>query len=1430
MIFALSSCVFKADEVKMKGFDLAKARGGSATSDSPEETPIVVSVTSVTLENDQLKITGTELDSVTGISLGSNDLNIISQTASELILSSSTALNIALNTAMDLILTNAYGQSVTPVQFNLVDGAVTASKLADDSVTTVKILDGAVTAQKLSDMGAGIGQVLKFNGTTWVPGDLSSLTYAGNWNATTNSPDLSGGGNLGEFYIVSDAGSFNLAGGAGTNSWAVGDWAVWNNVVGQWEKIDNATNVQSFNGRSGAVTPALNDYTWAQIDKTTSAIGDIADVDLTTPATTGQVLKFDGTHWVASDDLSSGGAGSVSSAEIADGAIVNADISAAAAIDQSKISGLTALSSSVTTNTSDISTNASNISTNTSNITSNDTDIATNASNISSNTSSISTNASNISSNTTAIATKANSAVTLTAGNGLFGGGDLSTNRTFDVNVDGTTLEIASDALQVKAISHDLLTTACTDGQVLAASSGAFTCSDSSAVGNWTLSGSDVYYSAGNVGIGTTTPTFDLDVDGNVKITGTLNSSTYRKEVITSTIPEATSYQRLAINVDTDRRMALIIIRMSASNSVGIGNSSAVGIFSISRVGSTPAVTTLSINNSGSDYLLTPEVSGTDVIWGVKAHNNGTSATYNLRFDVEVISATPDNFILSEVTGTTAATGNYYKQYESNGDLVLTNSGNFGIGTTTPTTKLEVNGTVTATAFDGDGSALDNVAATSTSAVAASTGSSSTPSISFSGDSDTGLYSGTADTLEVSVGGSNIFDFNSVGVVSPTVGGGVLRTGNGTATTPTFSFAGDEDTGWFRPAADNLAAATAGVEHIRIDGSGNVGIGTSSPAATFHVNKPLGHAVAQFSNDDGNSYAYLNFNTGATRDGYFMWNKSADYLRIHAETADSIILTGGNVGIGTTSPTAPLFVERNIADYVTSFAETVTKSAFTIKTHDTDSTLTTFGGMASGPGYIQRSNGAGTTAYDLLINPYGGKVGVGTESPVTTLDIDGNIGSRGSPVAIGDVETISADGTYILSSGSRLSGIATIYYEGPNRVHRMTVAASANQFQSGAPLTILDDYAYQNSAVLTNVKVYRSSDQSTVYLGVDIGNRNGSDGTLKVSFLSTDAGGGLSANIATVPAGVTDITTNRLAVTRGNNVGIGTASPNAQLEITGDMIVGGKPIGDFNPVTGMAFGNQDYSHYIDIGSSTVAYSSADGGMKVTGTGDYFIKTRIPIDANATYKATVRVTKVDGTGNFYLGARSLDDTFSNVATDTASSYNYFGANAQAVAAGTTQTFTGFISGFNTTSTGDHNKFDPGAKYFDLIVIANYGGSGNSIIEMVEVQKVATQQGWITPTFQNSWVNYDGGYNPAGYYKDTNGRVYLRGLVRDGTVGTSACIFTLPVGYRPENRELIATQTNSNTIGRVDIQTNGCVTANFGDNSWFSLDNVSFRAYQ
>jgi hypothetical protein len=58
---------------------------------------------------------------------------------------------------------------------------------------------------------------------------------------------------------------------------------------------------------------------------------------------------------------------------------------------------------------------------------------------------------------------------------------------------------------------------------------------------------------------------------------------------------------------------------------------------------------------------------------------------------------------------------------------------------------------------------------------------------------------------------------------------------DGTAAAPSITNDGDTNTGVFYPAADTVGVSTGGSERVRVNSSGNVGIGTSSPASRLHV-------------------------------------------------------------------------------------------------------------------------------------------------------------------------------------------------------------------------------------------------------------------------------------------------------------------------------------------------------------------------------------------------------------------------------------------------------------------------------------------------------------------------------------------------------------------------------------------------------------------
>jgi hypothetical protein len=124
---------------------------------------------------------------------------------------------------------------------------------------------------------------------------------------------------------------------------------------------------------------------------------------------------------------------------------------------------------------------------------------------------------------------------------------------------------------------------------------------------------------------------------------------------------------------------------------------------------------------------------------------------------------------------------------------------------------------------------------------------------------------------------------------------------DGSAATPAIRGT-DANTGMFFPAADTIAFSEGGVESMRIDSSGNVGIGTNSPNSAG-VNKAL--------TISGTANAILELNGGATRSGYLFSSTATGATILSAVPAASILQfntvdtermridSSGKVGIGT---------------------------------------------------------------------------------------------------------------------------------------------------------------------------------------------------------------------------------------------------------------------------------------------------------------------------------------------------------------------------------------------------------------------------------------------------------------------------------------------------------------------------------------------------
>ena len=342
------------------------------------------------------------------------------------------------------------------------------------------------------------------------------------------------------------------------------------------------------------------------------------------------------------------------------------------------------------------------------------------------------------------------------------------------------------------------------------------------------------------------------------------------------------------------------------------------------------------------------------------------------------------------------------------------------------------------------------------------------------------------------------------------------------------------------------------VERMRIDTSGNVGIGTTSPIGKLTVSDAGGTGL-EITPQDANSkislvaYDRLDF---AYRELNF---DAYNYTFRASNNVKAVMLNNGNVGIGTTSPFSKLeVVDTNRAPSLTFDAN----AAFSISTNASDQLA--FGQDTAGPySYWMQVRTSANAALPLSLNPLGGDVGIGTTTPQKTLHIEGASGASASQLLVTGASDTDEHTAGILlraeagEADSALRAKGGIFFErvaqatsyGLGKMH-LAVNGTANNDSATVANSVLTILGSGNVGIGTTAPT-----QAKLVVSGNVAFNQGDEtmGQINPEFERLDF---------KVDDGVTSATSVAMTLryyADGARLGIGTTSPLEKLEVQGTV-------------------------------------------------------------------------------------------------------------------------------------------------------------------------------------------------------------------------------------------------------------------------------------
>jgi len=319
----------------------------------------------------------------------------------------------------------------------------------------------------------------------------------------------------------------------------------------------------------------------------------------------------------------------------------------------------------------------------------------------------------------------------------------------------------------------------------------------------------------------------------------------------------------------------------------------------------------------------------------------------------------------------------------------------------------------------------------------------------------------------------------------------------GSASAPALTRTGDTNTGIFFPAADTIAFAEGGVEAARFDSAGNLGIGTTSPAARLNV------VDTQYALNAGGAAAFIRQSSAAGNNGIVVDVTSTPgaYIQDWRIANSSVVRidASGNLLQGTTGVTGGLNGKVfNLFD--TGTVRSIVQSTGTYAVYNIGS-----GGTSTTPttaGYLLTDSSANTlTLASSTSTPLVFGTGGSERARITS----------GGAFVVGGTSVVNSAVITATKSGSSM-GISS--YSGSNNNTINTVATSSG---SGGGLVVVSGVSFGSGQsfsrlYLAGVKVPGGA--TSVFSSAIA-----SVGEAGVSFSFTESGGFVTCTASGLPTG-----------------------------------------------------------------------------------------------------------------------------------------------------------------------------------------------------------------------------------------------------------------------------------------------------------------------